>query len=297
MKPTILLTGKTGQLGFELARVLAPLGQVAAHGRGTCDLADGAALRRLVRELRPAVIVNPAAYTAVDKAETDARAAFAVNAEAPAILAEEAARCGAAVLHFSTDYVFDGSKPAPYVERDAPNPQNTYGASKLAGEQALLGSGADALVLRTSWVFGAHGGNFLKSILRLAAERDSLRVVADQVGAPTPAALLADLSAHLVRQLLREGREGFPFGLYHVAAAGETSWHEYARFIVAEALAGGRVLKAGPGQVAGIPTAEYPTPAKRPHNSRLDSSRFEQTFGLCLPPWQDGVRRILQQLP
>jgi len=295
-EPTILVTGRHGQVGFELQRALAPLGRVVAVDRGECDLSDPAAVRELVRSLAPSVIVNPAAYTAVDKAESDEAAAQAVNAEAVRVLGEEAAKLGALVVHYSTDYVFDGSKDGAYSEQDAPAPQSVYGRTKRQGEVLLAQSHARHLILRTSWVVGAHGGNFAKTMLRLAAERERLQVVGDQFGAPTSAALLADLTAQLVRQFQREGADAFPYGTYHVTAAGETNWCDYARFVVGEALAAGKTLKAGPESIAAIATADYPTPAKRPANSRLDTTRFQDTFGLRLPPWQDGVRHVLQQI-
>jgi dTDP-4-dehydrorhamnose reductase len=292
----ILLTGKNGQLGFELQRALAPVGEIHAVGSQDCDLADADALRALVRRVAPDVIVNPAAYTAVDKAESDEATARAVNAVAPAILGEEGARLGALVLHYSTDYVFDGTKEGAYTEADPPAPQSVYGRTKLEGEQGLAAANPRHLVLRTSWVVGAHGGNFAKTMLRLAGEREKLTVVADQFGAPTPAALLADLSAHLVREHARAGAADFPYGTYHVAASGETSWHGYAQFVIGEALAAGKVLKATVDAIAPLATEQYPTPAKRPLNSRLDTSRFRMTFGLRLPPWQEGVRHVLRQI-
>jgi dTDP-4-dehydrorhamnose reductase len=296
----ILLTGRDGQVGFELARALAPLGEVVAVGRADCDLGDADALRALVRRVAPDVVVNPAAWTAVDRAETERDAAFAVNARAPAILGEEAARLGALVVHYSTDYVFDGAGTRPWTEDDTPAPHSVYGASKLAGERALAEACPHHLIMRTGWVLGVHGGNFARTMLRLAAERDQLTVVDDQFGAPTSAALLADLTAHVVRQYVRqyarEGRDAFPFGLYHVAAAGETSWYDYARFVLDAARSAGMALKAGPDDVRPVPTAAYPTAARRPANSRLDTSLFRRTFGLRLPPWQDGVHHVLQQL-
>jgi dTDP-4-dehydrorhamnose reductase len=292
----ILVTGKNGQVGFELQRALAPLGEIVAVGHQDCNLSDADAIREVVRRVAPDVIVNPAAYTAVDKAEADESNAFAVNATAPGVLGEEAARLGALVVHFSTDYVFDGSKEGTYSESDRPNPQSVYGSSKYAGEQLLAKANPRHLIMRTSWVVGAHGGNFAKTMLRLAAEREQLSVVADQFGAPTSAALLADLTAQLIRQYQREGADGFPYGTYHVTASGETSWHDYARFVIGEALAAGKALKAGPDAVIPLTTAQYPTPAKRPANSRLDTSRFRTTFGLQLPPWQEGVRHVLHQI-
>jgi dTDP-4-dehydrorhamnose reductase len=292
----ILVTGKNGQVGFELQRALAPLGEVIAVDHSECDLADADAIRALVRRIAPDVIVNPAAYTAVDKAEADTATAFAVNAEAPRVLGEEAARLGALVVHYSTDYVFNGTKEGAYAESDTPDPQSVYGRSKHEGEVALAKANARHLILRTSWVVGAHGGNFAKTMLRLAGERERLTVVADQFGAPTSAALLADVTAQLIRQHQREGSGGFPYGTYHVAAGGETSWHEYARFVIAEALAAGKPLKATPEAVAPLATADYPTPAKRPANSRLNTARFTDTFGLRLPHWQEGLRHVLQQI-
>jgi len=292
----ILVTGKNGQLGFELQRALAPLGHIVAVDHAECDLADANAVRALVRRIAPDVIVNPAAYTAVDKAESDQATAFAVNAEAPGVLGEEAARLGALVVHYSTDYVFRGDKDGAYTESDTPDPQSVYGRSKHEGEMALAAANPRHLILRTSWVVGAHGGNFAKTMLRLAAERERLSVVADQFGAPTSAALLADLTAQLVRQHQREGAEQFPYGTYHVAASGETNWHEYARFVIAEALAAGRLLKTTPDAVAPLTTEQYPTPAKRPLNSRLNTARFQETFGLRLPHWREGLRHVLQQI-
>jgi dTDP-4-dehydrorhamnose reductase len=253
-------------------------------------------LRALVRRIAPEVIVNAAACTAVDRIESDKEVAFAVNAVAPGVLGDEAARIGALVLHYSTDYVFDGAKSDAYSEADVPAPQNVYGSTKLAGERALAQANPRHLILRTSWVFGAHGANFAKTMLRLATEREQLSVVADQFGAPTSAALLADLSAHLVRQYQREGAQSFPYGTYHVAAAGETNWCDYARFVLREALAAGKPLKAGPEQVLSLQTGEYPAAARRPANSRLDTSHFRDTFGLRLPPWEEGVRQVLAQL-
>jgi dTDP-4-dehydrorhamnose reductase len=292
----ILITGKNGQVGFELQRALAPLGDIVAVDQAECNLADADAVRALVRRVAPDVIVNPAAYTAVDKAEADQATAFAVNTEAVRVLGEEAARLGALVVHYSTDYVFNGTKDGAYAETDTPDPQSVYGRSKHQGEVALAAANPRHLVLRTSWVVGAHGANFAKTMLRLAGERERLTVVADQFGAPTSAALLADLTAQLVRQYRREGGDGFPYGIYHVAAGGETSWHEYARFVIAEALAAGKPLKATPEAVAPLSTEQYSTPAKRPPNSRLDTAHFRTTFGLRLPHWQDGVRHVLQQI-
>jgi dTDP-4-dehydrorhamnose reductase len=249
-----------------------------------------------VRASKADVIFSAGAYTAVDKAESEPDLARAVNASAPGILGEEAAKLGALVIHYSTDYVFDGLKPSAYCETDATNPLSVYGKTKLEGENALAASGADHLIFRTSWVFGAHGKNFIKTILRLASNRDELRIVADQFGAPTGAALLADASCHIAARYLCDGRENFPFGLYHLAAGGETSWHGFAQHIVAGAAAANSPFKATPDCILPIPAAEYPTPAARPANSRLDTSKFRSAFSLHLPDWTHGVDHALDVL-
>ncbi len=292
----LLLTGKDGQVGFELQRSLAPLGEVVAVDLADCDLSDAEAIRQLVATVRPDVIVNPAAYTAVDKAESDQERAAAVNTVAPGIFGEEAAKLGALVVHYSTDYVFDGTKDGAYSEADPTNPQSVYGRTKRDGELALAQGNPRHLILRTSWVVGAHGGNFAKTMLKLAAERDSLSVVADQWGAPTSAALLADITAQLVRQWRREGESVFPYGTYHCVAGGETHWCDYARFVIGEAVKAGKPIKVQPEAIKAITTADYPTPAIRPANSRLDTRKFRDTFGLELPHWQAGLHHILQQI-
>lgn len=292
----ILLTGKDGQVGFELQRALAPFGDVLAVDQSECDMADTEAIRRLVRSFNPDIIVNPAAYTAVDKAEAEPELAHAVNAVAPGVFGEEAAKLGAWVVQYSTDYVFDGMKAVAYTEDDATNPQSVYGRTKRDGEIALQESGARHLIFRTSWVVGAHGKNFAKTILRLAGERDHLTVVADQYGAPTSAALLADVTAQVVRQKQREGEEEFPVGLYHLVAGGETNWCDYARFVVSESMALGKTIKLFPDAIRPIPASEYPAVAKRPANSRLDTGKFRRTFNLELPDWKIGVRHVLQQI-
>lgn len=292
----ILLTGKNGQVGFELQRALAPLGEIIAVDRIDCDLSEPEAIRELVRREVPQVIVNPAAYTAVDKAESDQAAAYAVNAEAPRIFGEEAKRIGALAVHYSTDYVFDGCKEDAYSENDRPNPLSIYGKSKLQGEQALQQSGADHLIFRTSWVFGAHGGNFAKTMLKLAADRETLNVVSDQFGAPTSAALIADVTAQIIGQYKQKGSKDFPFGLYHLVAGGETNWYEYAQAIIDTAHKTGKPLKLKPNAIRPIGTAEYPVPAPRPANSRLDSCKLQTTFGLYLPPWRNGLDHVLQQI-
>jgi len=277
----ILLSGAGGQLGRELKRSLACLGELVACDRRQLDLTQPEALRAAVRAIAPTVIVNAAAYTAVDKAETESDAAMAINAVAPGILAEEAKRLGALLIHYSTDYVFDGTKATPYNEDDTPAPLSAYGRSKRAGELAIAASGCRHLILRTSWVYGLHGANFMKTMLRLGKERDELRVVGDQVGAPTWTRHLADVTALILT------RRDVPEGLYHLAAAGETNWHAYAEAIFAEALRAGLMEKAP--VVHRITSADYPLPAPRPANSRLDCSRFHRDFGLALPEWRTGL--------
>lgn len=296
----ILLLGSNGQVGWELQRSLAPLGEVvvlqreaAVHPQGLCgNLEDPEALVHSVRSVRPAVIVNAAAYTAVDKAETDADRAKAVNATAPGLLAREAASLGAWLVHYSTDYVFDGSGDQPWREDDATAPLSVYGRTKLEGEQAIRHSGCQHLILRTSWVYAARGGNFAKTMLRLAAEREELKVIADQVGAPTGADLLADVTALVLHRLQMRPELG---GTYHCTAAGQTSWHGYACHVIEWVRAHGQALRVAPEAVRAIPSAGYPTPAQRPLNSRLDTFKLRHAFGLHLPPWQHGVERMLME--
>jgi len=290
------LTGKNGQVGFELQRALAPLGEITAAGQDECDLADPEAIRRLIRKIQPDIIVNPAAYTAVDKAEAEAELALAVNGTAPQVLGEEAARIGALVVHYCTDYVFDGGKRGFYAEEDPPNPQNVYGRTKLAGTEAIRQSTRRHLVFRTSWVFGGHGNNFAKTILRLAAERDTLKVVADQFGAPTSAPLIADVTAQVIGRYRRQRGDGFPYGLYNLAASGETTWCDYAQAIVTAARHAGKELRLTPENIRPIPSADYLLPALRPANSRLATGKLQTTFGLRLPPWQEGLSHVLQQI-
>jgi dTDP-4-dehydrorhamnose reductase len=293
----ILLLGADGQLGWELRRALLPLGSVCACARAQADLADAAALQRVLEQQRPDLIVNAAAYTAVDRAESEPELAQRVNAAAPAELAAYAARSGAWLVHYSTDYVFDGSSEQAYDEAQAPNPQGVYGRSKLAGERAIVASGCRHLIFRTSWVYAARGANFARTMLRLAQQREQLRVVADQIGAPTAAELIADVSAlalHRVRADPELARRAS--GTYHLAASGSTSWHGYARFVLEEARALGVELRCAPEQVQAIRTAEYPLPAPRPANSRLDCRRLRETFGVDLPEWQLQVRRMLAEV-
>lgn len=297
MSCKILITGSNGQVGFELQRSLAPLGTLIALDRQGMDLANPDSIRAAIQSHRPDIIVNPAAYTAVDKAEADAGTAHAVNGLAPGIIGEEAAKLGALVIHYSTDYVFDGTKKDAYVETDTTRPLSVYGKTKLSGEQALAVSGAKHLILRTSWVYGAKGANFLKTILRLAREREELKIVADQCGAPTGASLIADVTAQVLRKILLEKENTFfPHGIYHLTAAGNTTWHQYARFVVQEAIDLGATLQITPEKILPISTEQYPVPAPRPANSRLETNKLQQTFDLHLPPWQDGVQAALRLL-
>jgi dTDP-4-dehydrorhamnose reductase len=287
---------KNGQLGWELQRALAPLGELVALDRAgedglSGDLAKPVALADTVRALAPDVIVNAAAHTAVDRAESEPALARAINTEAVAALAAGAARLGAWLVHYSTDYVFDGSGTRPWREDDPTGPLSVYGETKLAGEEAIRASGCAHLIFRTSWVYAARGGNFAKTMLRLAAERDRLTVIADQHGAPTGAELIADISAHALRAARANPALA---GTYHLAAAGETSWHGYAGFVIDEACRLGRTLQVR--EIAAIPTADYPTPAARPLNSRLDTIRLRTAFDLVLPDWRLGVARMLREV-
>jgi dTDP-4-dehydrorhamnose reductase len=293
----ILLTGKNGQLGWELQRALLALGEVIALDRNDLDLADSAAIRRTVRDLRPDIIVNPAAYTAVDKAESEPELAMAVNGIAPGILADEAQQRGAVLVHYSTDYVFDGNKVSPYTEDDVPDPQSVYGRTKLAGELAIRASGCRHLILRTSWVYGVHGGNFVKTVLRLAGERDELRIVADQFGAPTWARDLAQATASALASWQEKDWDSGLGGLYHLTAAGRTNWHHYAEEIVRLARQYDATLAAKPLAIRAIATHEYPAPARRPANSVLANDKIRDAFGIALPEWQDSLAvcmRLLQ---
>lgn len=297
----ILLLGKNGQVGWELQRSLSLLGDVVALDRqgdgALCgDLSQLDALANTVRLLAPDVIVNAAAYTAVDKAESDPQAAALINAQAPAVLAREAARLGAWLIHYSTDYVYDGSGDQPWQETAATGPLSVYGRTKLEGEQAIEASGAKAVLLRTSWVYAARGNNFAKTMLRLAQERDGLSVVSDQFGAPTGADLIADVTAHVVRQLVNQPANDHLAGVYHLAASGETSWHAYAQLVLQDALCRGISLKVNADQVSAINTDAYPVPAPRPRNSRLALGKLESAFKLKMPPWQQGVKRMLDEI-
>lgn len=291
----LVLLGAEGQVGWELRRALAPLGQLLALSRGMegGDLSRMIDMARTIRQFHPDVIVNAAAYTAVDLAESQSKIAHAVNGRAPGELAEIASELGAWLVHYSTDYVFDGSGRTPWRETDATRALNVYGASKLEGEEAIRESGCRNLIFRTSWVFSRRGNNFVRTILRLAAERDFLCIVDDQIGAPTGAALLADASAHAIRTAASRPSVA---GLYNLAASGETSWFDYARFVVAIAEKQSAQFKLRSRAISPVATAEYPSPAQRPLNSRLDTHRFTETFDLCLPPWESGVVNTLNEI-
>ncbi|MGZ5266230.1 MAG: dTDP-4-dehydrorhamnose reductase [Caldimonas sp.] len=294
----ILLLGKNGQVGWELQRALAPIGNVTAldfdsPGPWRADFQDPPSLTATVRGLRPDVIVNAAAHTAVDKAESEPELARRLNAEAPAVLALEAAACGAWLVHYSTDYVFDGSGSAPRTEDAPTGPLNVYGTTKLEGEQAIRASGCRHLIFRTSWVYAARGANFAKTMLRLAQERDALSVIDDQVGAPTGAELLADATGQAIRTAAARPELA---GTYHLVAGGETSWHGYAQHVIGFARRAGVPVKVAADAVRPVPSAAFPTPAQRPLNSRLDTAKARAAFGLILPPWQAGIDRMLAEL-
>jgi dTDP-4-dehydrorhamnose reductase len=288
----ILLLGKDGQVGWELQRALAPLGILTALNRSDCDMADAAQVQAALEKYEPEVIVNAAAYTAVDKAETEQALAYRINVDAVAELARYAREMGSLLVHYSTDYIFDGSKPEAYVEDDITNPLSVYGKTKLAGENKIRDALCRHLIFRTSWVYAARGGNFARTILRLAQERDVLNVIDDQVGSPTSAELIADVTAHALRDVL-SGRA--PGGTYHLAAAGETSWYGYAQFLVECARAHGKNLALASDGLKPIPATAYPLPAQRPKNSRLNTHLLERSFALKLPPWEAGVIRLLDE--
>ena len=301
----ILLFGKNGQVGWELQRSLAPLGElIALDFRAENNPAiDGVALqgdfsrpetlRETVQRVRPDVIVNAAAHTAVDKAESEPELARALNATSVGVLAEEAERIGAALVHYSTDYVFDGSGTRPWLETDTPAPLNVYGQTKLEGEQLVQQHCARHLIFRTSWVYAARGANFAKTMLKLGQERDALSIINDQHGAPTGAELLADVTAHAIRHLMRDAACA---GLYHLVAAGETTWHGYASHVLERARQAGLPIRVAASAIQPVATSAFPTPARRPHNSRLDTHKLQNAFGLALPHWQTGVDRMLNEI-
>jgi len=294
----ILLLGKNGQVGWELQRALAPLGELIAldfdsPGPLGADFSKPESLAATVRAVRPQIIVNAAAHTAVDKCESEPDVARALNATSPAVLAREAQQLGAWLMHYSTDYVFDGSGSTPWVEDSPTGPLSVYGATKLEGELAIRASGCRHLILRTSWVYAARGGNFAKTMLKLAAERERLTVIDDQIGSPTGADLLADITAHALRTALHRPDVA---GTYHAVGQGETSWHGYAQHVIEFARAHGQPIKVARDAIAPVPTSAFPTPAKRPANSRMNTHKLRSTFGLTLPPWQTGVDRMLTEV-
>jgi dTDP-4-dehydrorhamnose reductase len=287
--PKILLIGKNGQVGWELRRTLAPMGEVVAVDFPEIDLTDAAALRRLVAEMRPRVVINAAAYTAVDKAESETQLCQQINGAAPGILAEAATKVRALLVHYSTDYVFDGTKGAPYVETDAPNPLGEYGRSKLAGDLAVQATDADHLIFRLCWVYGARGQNFMLTMQRLAREREKLHVVGDQLGCPTWSRMIAETTALVLKQVKSDPNRSVFNGVYHVAAGGFTSWHGFASRIIELMPAAERKCRG----VEAITTADYPTPAKRPAYSVLDCDKLQRTFGLRLPAWETSLKQVL----
>lgn len=293
----ILLFGKGGQVGWELQRSLASIGELVALGADSQDLCGDftnlEGIAKTVRVVAPDIIVNAAAHTAVDKAESESELARTINALAPGVLAQEAKRSGAWLIHYSTDYVFDGSGDTPWLETDSTGPLSVYGKTKLEGEEAILASGCKHLIFRTSWVYAARGGNFAKTMLKLAQERDSLKVIHDQIGAPTGADLLADVSTHAIRTALQRPDVG---GLYHLVASGQTSWHGYANFVIDFARQAGVEIKVAPEAIQPVSTSAFPTAAKRPMNSRLNTGKLQNTFGLNLPHWQSGITRMLTEI-
>jgi dTDP-4-dehydrorhamnose reductase len=294
----ILLLGKNGQVGWELQRALAPLGELIAldfdsPGPLGADFSKPESLAATVRAVAPQIIVNAAAHTAVDKAESEPELARAINASTPGVLAREAVAIGAWLVHYSTDYVFDGSGSTPWLEDSPTGPLSVYGQTKLEGENAIRASGVRHLIFRTSWVYAARGGNFAKTMLRLAKERDKLTVINDQIGAPTGADLLADITAHALRAAQQQPVLS---GTYHAVASGETSWHGYAKHVVEFARNAGQPIKVAVDAIEPVPTSAFPTPAKRPGNSRMNTRKLQETFGFTLPPWQAGVERMLTEV-
>lgn len=289
----ILLFGKNGQVGWELQRSLAPLGEVIALGSTDANFSHLQNLQRTIRAIAPDVIVNAAAYTAVDQAQSEPDLCRAVNALAPAVLAQEARRLDAWLVHYSSDYVFSGAGTTPWRETDSPAPLNVYGQAKLQGDQAIQASGCQHLIFRTSWVYGLHGNNFVKTILRLAQERDQLQVINDQVGAPTGAELIADISAKAIGQALRNKAVS---GLYHLAPSGDTSWHAYAKLVIEHARQAGVDIKVAEPAIASVPSSAFATLVTRPKNSRLNTDKLQKTFGFAMPDWQPGVFQMLQKI-
>ena len=290
----IFLTGKNGQVGFELAKKLNTLGEVIATDREELDLANPDAIRAFIDQTKPDIIINPAAYTAVDKAESEPVLAYQINVTAPEVLASMATELDIPLIHFSTDYVFDGLKQEAYVEIDPTNPQSVYGKTKCEGEEKVRRH-SKHIILRTSWVFGSHGNNFLKTILRLIMEKESLNIVSDQWGSPASASMLADVTFKIVDMIFK-GKDFSGYGSYHVTNEGKTNWHRYASLIAEEAMQIGLKVKCEPNEIHAIPTSEYPTAAKRPLNSRLNTDKIKKTFMLELPHWESEVKRVLKEI-
>lgn len=292
----ILLFGSEGQVGRELCRALRIFGEVRSLNRFDCDLTDEFSIIKSLRSYCPDVIVNAAAYTAVERAERDIQMAHAVNARAPELIAKEAKLLGSLVIHFSTDYVFDGANHLPYVETDQPNPINVYGRTKLAGELAIQNSCDRYIILRTSWVLATVGGNFAKKVLKMAATQEQLKIVSDQFGVPTSASLIADITGHLIFQYSQKSGFDFNYGLYHLVAGGMTNWHEYASYVLKKAISIGFDSKASPNDIIPINTNAYHGEVMRPRNTVLDATKLQRTFNVFLPDWQDGVNYVLDQI-
>jgi dTDP-4-dehydrorhamnose reductase len=290
----IFLTGSKGQVGFELNKKLSALGEVIATDREELDLTNLNAIKNFIDQTKPNIIINPAAYTAVDKAESEAEIAGLINVSAPEVLAKMARELDIPLIHFSTDYVFDGLKKEAYIETDLTNPQSVYGKTKCEGEEKIR-KHPKHIILRTSWVFGSHGNNFLKTILRLVADKESLNIVSDQWGSPASAAMLSDVTYTILKSIL-ENPQFNDYGTYHVTCEGETNWHQYAQFVVSKAIELGLISKIKPDAIQPIKTIDYPTPAKRPFNSRLNTNKLEKVFMLKLPHWQDEVTKTLEAL-
>ena len=293
----ILLFGANGQVGWELQRSLAVLGQMKTYDRNTLDIGNFKILRSCVRDYKPEIIVNAAAYTSVDKAESERDKALRINAEAVAVLADEAKKLNACLIHFSTDYVFDGRKLNAYQEIDKTNPQSVYGKTKLQGEEAIKESECNHLIFRTSWIYAIRGSNFAKNIIRLAKEKDELKVVNDQFGVPTSAELVADITALCLNQIAQENiLIQNVNGTYHLTPSGKTSWYGVAQYVISESLRLGASFLAKPENVIPISTSDFPSPAKRPHNSQLNTQKLRDTFNLYLPPWQTHVKRFITEM-
>jgi len=289
--PHILLFGRVGQVGWELRRTLAPMARLTCVDYPEVDFTKPESIRKWIRDTGPEIIVNAAAYTAVDKAETETSLAMAINGEAPGVMAEEARRSGALLVHYSTDYVYDGTKSSPYVEDDLPDPQGAYGRTKLAGDQAIQRAGADHLIFRLCWVYGARGSNFMLTIMRLAREREKLRVVGDQVGCPTWSRMIAETTAHALNRVVAAGRPPALRGTFHLCSSGQTSWHGFASAIVDLMPPGERKCR----EVEAIPSSEYPSPVRRPAFSAMSCAKLENVFGLRLPGWEESLRQVLEK--